>query len=184
MRKKILHCTVRENGNVTILFAGLLVVLIFFIGLSYDIGQMCKAKSDMQNICHLIREVRFTYQDKIRYADNPGNESFITVKQTADANGFTGTVKVYFKEYTPSDHQRNYMVRTELSEDYYFVFAKILGLTSLKITETLDGGESFGDGTDDIIWYPKDMNYNGSYTSISGGGSTPGFLPDDLPAGW
>lgn len=184
MNHKIRRFCRQERGNITILFAGMLVVLIFFIGLSLDIGIICLQRNSMQNLCQLIREDRFINQDTIRYADNPGLASYQIIYDTMADNHFNGTVKVYFKEEPPQSNDRDYRIRTELSEEYSFTFARIFGLTTTTVTVSLDGRETYGDKGTDMVWYPplSVSNYNGSYISQSGGGYV--YDSHDIPAGW
>ncbi|WHH57947.1 Tad domain-containing protein [Petroclostridium sp. X23] len=184
MRHKILRFFKQENGNIIILFAGTLVVLIFFIGLSLDIGMICLHRNSMQSLCQLIREDRFTYQDTIRYAENPGLTSYQIIYDTMTDNNFNGTVKVYFYEETPESNYRYYRIRTELSKEYAYTFARIFGLTTTTVTVSLDGGETYGESLKDMIWYSPIAvsSYNGSYTSQFGGGYV--YDNHDIPADW
>lgn len=186
MMRKIRRFFKGERGNVMVLFAGALVVIIGFVGLSIDIGLLCLQRNTLQNMTQVIRGNRFTYQDTIRYADDPGKTSFEMIQETLAENGFDGTIKVYFYEETPAANYRCYRIRTELSEDFSFYFARIFGLDTTTITVSLDGGESIGDISSDVIWYPqKDTSeYNGSYTGTSSGGyvhDTSDIPPDWLP---
>lgn len=183
MKPKILPRFEQESGNIIVLFAGTLIVLIFFIGLSLDIGMICLQRNSMQNLCQLIREDRFTCQDTIRFADNPGETSYQLVYDALKGN-FDGTVKVYFKEKTPQSNDREYRIRTELSKEYSYTFAKVLGMTTTTVTVSLDGGESYGEGGSDVVWYPPDpvSSYNGSYTSQSDG--TYVYDNKDFPGDW
>lgn len=184
MKHKIRRFCRQESGNIIILFAGMLVVLIFFIGLSLDIGMIYLQRNSMQNLCQLIREDRFTYQDTIRYADNPGLASYQIIYDTMADNNFNGTVKVYFYEETPQSNYRYYRIRTELSKEYSYTFARIFGLTTTTIKVSLDGGEAYGESLNDVVWHSPlaAANYNGSYTSQPGGGYV--YNSHDIPAGW
>ncbi|WP_134220042.1 Tad domain-containing protein [Pelotomaculum sp. FP] len=184
MKHKTLCFFKKESGDTIVLFAGMFVVLIFFIGLSLDIGMIYLQRNSMQNLCQLIRENRFTYQDTIRFADNPGEASYNIIDDAMRDNGFDGTVKVYFKEEQPVSNYRDYRIRTQLSEEYSFTFARIFGLTTTTITVFLDGRETYGEGGDDVVWHPpiQVTEYNGSYTSKSGGGYV--YNNHDFPTNW
>lgn len=184
MKLKILGFFKQENGNIIILFAGTLIVLIFFLGLSLDIGMICLQRNSMQNLCQLLREDRFTCQDTIRFAENPGLASYELVYNTMNDNNFDGTVKVYFYEKTPQNNYREYLVRTELSQEYSFAFARVLGFTTTTITVSLDGGESYGEGGADVVWRPiySVSDYNGSYTSQPDG--VPCYNSSEIPPEW
>lgn len=184
MGKKIPKNILKEHGNITLLFAVSLVVLIFFIGLSLDVGMVYMQRSELISLLQVAKEDRFTYQDSIRYADNPGLMTYQVAADTLDANGFDGELKVFFKEEPPKYHRREYQMRLQLSKEYSFTFLKIFGQKPVNITVSQDGGETYGEGGSDVIWYPplSPANYNGCYTrkadrsfSFSGG---------VLPGGW
>lgn len=184
MKQKIQRFFRGECGNIMVLFAGALVVIIGFVGLSIDVGMLILQRNSLQNMTQVIRGNRFTYQDTIRYAPNPGKASFDMIESTLEANDFDGTVKVYFYEKPPKSNYRCYYIRTELSEDFSYYFARIFGLDTTTITVSLDGGEAIGEGADDVIWYPEmsATEYNGSYTSKPGGGYI--HNPSDIPPDW
>ena len=184
MKQKCKYFFKREDGNILVLFASVLTILIFFIGLSLDVGMLFLRRNSMQSLCQMVREDRFTYQDSIRYASNPGLESYQIISDTMAANAFDGTVKVYFYEEPPAANYRYYRIRTELSDEYSFTFARLFGLDTMTLTVFLDGGETYGEGLSDVVWYPplSAASYNGSYTSQPGGG----YIYDgaDLPSSW
>ena len=184
MKYKILHFYEQERGNIIVLFALTLVVLIFFIGLSIDISMICLQRNTMQDLCQIIREDRFTYQDTIRYADNPGLTSYQIIYDSLEDNNFNGTVKVYFCEDEPASNYRSYHIRTELSEEYSYSFARIFGFTSRTVTVSLDGGETYGESGNDVVWHSPIAvaDYNGSYTSKPSGGYI--YDSHDIPPGW
>ncbi len=183
-KRKISTFFQNSEGNMLILFACFFVVLTFFLGLSLDIGMIYMKRGEMQNLCQIIREDRFTYQDSVRYADNPGQACYELVCGTASQNGFAGEVKVYFQEEPPAYNYRHYRVRTELIDWYSFTFGRLLGIDETELHVTLDSGESYGEGSTDVIWYPpaSASSYNGSYTSRDDGS----FVYDsaDFPADW
>ncbi|WP_349672914.1 pilus assembly protein TadG-related protein [Lacrimispora sp.] len=182
--KKKLACFDREDGNILLLFAGCLTVLIFFIGISMDLGLIYLKRNALMNLCQLVKEDRFTFQDSIRYSDNPGKDSFTMIEDALRRNHFDGTVKVYFKEDAPETNYRYYKIRTQLSEEYSYTFLKIFGADTTTITVYFDGGETYGEGISDVIWHPAlpVSSYNGSYTSQPDGSF--GYDSADIPADW
>ncbi|RFZ75654.1 hypothetical protein DS742_27855 [Lacrimispora amygdalina] len=182
--KKKLACFDREDGNILLLFAGSLTVLIFFIGISMDLGLIYLKRNALMNLCQLVKEDRFTFQDSIRYSDNPGKDSFTMIEDALRRNHFDGTVKVYFKEEAPETNYRYYKIRTQLSEEYSYTFLKIFGADTTTITVYFDGGETYGEGISDVIWHPAlpVSSYNGSYTSQPDGSCD--YDSGDMPADW
>jgi hypothetical protein len=174
----------RENGNILLLFAGTLTVLIFFVGISMDLGLIYLKRNALMNLCQLVKEDRFTFQDSIRYSDNPGLDSYMMIEEATRRNDFDGTIKVYFKEDIPESNYRYYQIRTQLSEEYSYTFLRLFGATTTTITVYFDGGETYGEGLSDVIWHPDSSvsSYNGSYTSRPGGGFD--YDSSDIPADW
>ena len=184
LKRKIKEKGNAEKGNVILLFAVTLLILIFFTGISLDLGMIYMKRNELIDLCQIVREDRFTYQDTIRYADNPGLTSYQIISDTMLDNNFSGTVKVYFQEQQPESNYRYYRTQTQLCTDYTYTFLRLFGLTTTTITAAINGGETYGEGLNDVVWYPQLAvdDYNGSYTSTSGGG----YIYDaaDKPADW
>lgn len=178
-------CFSREDGNILILFAGALTVIILMVGIALDLGMIYMRRNDLIDLCQIARERRFTYQDTIRYAENPGQATYKIVYDAIRENGFDGTVKVYFKEDEPEPNYRYYQVRTQLKEQYNYTFLRLFGMDSVTITVFLDGGESYGEQGTDMIWHPTNpcSVYNGSYTS-NGNSEFSFFEAGDFPSDW
>lgn len=178
-----------EKGNVLIIFAGSMVVIAFFLGILIDVSMIYMDNNSMQNLLRIIREERFTHQDTIRYSDNPAVETYNIVRESAMENGFDGEIKVYFKEDEPEIDRsfRSYKVRISLKKESPFYFGRIFGLDTITLGAGLDGGESYGDGSLDVIWYsPIDVSgYNGSYFgNMTETGYIYNSLDDTPPGGW
>lgn len=176
----------KEKGNITILFAICLVVLIFFAGIAIDFGLYYMERNDLENLCRLLREDRFTYHDSIRYAQNPGRESYNIVENTMSSNNFSGDIKVYFKEepYPALSNSRSYKMRIQLEDKFEFIFLKLFGLGEVGVSAHVDGEENYGDGGNDVIWHPNTnvSTYNGLYSGKVG--SFHNFTPGVFPNGW
>ena len=183
-RKKAFKGLCREDGNILLLFAGALTVIIFFVGISMDFGLICIKRSALMNLCQLAKEERFAFQDTIRYSENPGLDSYQMVEDVMRNNNFKGTVKVYFYERMPESSYRYYRIRTQLSEEYSYTFLRIFGISTTTITAYYDGGETYGEGISDVVWHPSSpvFLYNGSYTSREGGGYD--YNNSDIPGDW
>ena len=63
-----------ESGNILVMFACSLIVLVFFIGLTIDVSMVLWQKGQLVNDAQLIKNNRFVYQESVRYADKPGEE--------------------------------------------------------------------------------------------------------------
>lgn len=175
-----------EFGSVVVLFALLLTVIVFFVGIAVDLSLFYMKRSDLENLCQLMREDRFTFQDTMRYADNPGRAAYQIAAQSMGDNGFNGVITVYFWEKTqPAEaNGRYYKVRTQLSDDFSFHFLRIFGADTVKVKAHIDDVENYGEGGSDVIWHPSVSpgSYSGSYTGSAGGGYS--FVAGDFPSDW
>lgn len=182
--KKLRKRFAREDGNILLLFAGSLILIIFMIGIALDLGMIYMRRNDLVDLCQLARDERFTYQDTIRYSDNPGRETYNIVANTMRNNGFNGTITVFFFEREPEHNYRDYRVRIQLTEQYRYTFLRLFGGDTVAITTWLDGGENYGESGADMIWYPKlpCSEYNGSYTGTADGPFV--YNPADFPTDW
>ena len=185
MKKRIHGFANREEGNIILLFAGVLVILIAFVGLALDMGMLLVRRNELQNLCDLVRESRFAHQDTIRFADDPGLTSYQVATQAIVNNGFGGELTFYYREDTPADNRRKYIVRTELTEEFEFSFLKVIGLDAMDIVVRADGGGDYGESTNDVVWRPAGnvANFNGTYRGTIAGllSFDPGAFPADWP---
>ena len=89
-----------EDGNIIVMFACSLIVLIFFIGLAVDVSMVLWQKGQLVNDVQLIKNNRFVYQESVRYAEKPGEEFEKRALQTLKSNNYEGAGKIYFNEYS------------------------------------------------------------------------------------
>lgn len=184
--KEVLKRWKKEQGNMTILFAASLFLILFFVGIGVDLSLYYMRRNDLENLCRLLREDRFTYQDTIRYANNPGAAMFKIASDTMKSNQFSGEIKVFFKEepFPAAANERKYKTRVQISEKFNFYFLQIFSLKTAPVVAYVDGVEQYGESGLDVIWHP-DVSvdaYNGSYTGTVGSAYT--FSAKDYPSGW
>lgn len=174
----------REDGNVVVLFAFLFILFVFCMALVVDIGIIYMQRNEMQDMCRMIREDRFAYENSIKYADNPAEEYFNHVSESVKNNNFQGVFTLYYKEEIPKSNERSYKIRVQLKKEYNFTLGKLLGLDSKDIIVFIDGEETFGEKKLDMIWHPKKnvTTYNGSYTSNDDKKFI--YVNDDYPDDW
>jgi len=201
VRKKIRQLKERESGDILILFACSLVVLLSLVALAIDIGMVNMKKAHMMDLVQQMRQARLDAKDYIMNADDPAVLIYKISNQCAIDNGFTGNVKVYYQEVSvpaaPTSEwveSRTYKVRVELKQELKYIFAGSLfsGSDTKQITIYLDGGEQKSaqaeEGIGELpVWYPHSSGGPriGSYSRTDTGGiGNPQFLSGDLPAGW
>ena len=177
---------IKEEGNILLIFAGSMILIMFFIGLALDLSMIYMHQNSLQDFLQIIREDRFANQDSIRFSDNPALTTYNIAYDVAEKNGFTGILKVYFLEDEPEHNYRSYKIRVELADESPFYFGKIFGLNKINLRARLDGGESYGEGFADVVWHsPIHVdNYNGSYSGKIGGFPTYVYDNNDLPSDW
>lgn len=174
-----------ENGDILVIFAGVFILIVFCLALVIDVGMIYVRKNQMQDVCQVIREDRFTYEDSVRYSENPAVCCFDGIFYSARKNGFDGQIKVYFKEEEPESNRRSYKTRTVLTEKYEYTFAKILGFNETEISVSIDVDETYGEGRTDMIWHPTKSvsTYNGLYESFDRGDGH-SFISGEIPSDW
>lgn len=198
---KIRQLKDRESGDILVLFACSLVVLLSFVAFAIDIGMVNMKKAHMMDLAQQMRQARLDAKDYILNADNPAELIYNITNQCAIDNGFTGSVKVYYQEeslpVSPTSEwveRRTYRVRIELKQNHQYIFANAIfsGSDASQITVYLDGGEQKSSGVEGgtgtvPVWYPYSSGGPkiGSYSRTDTVGiSAPDFNSGDLPAGW
>ena len=173
----------REKGNVAFIFAGILIILIFFVGLATDISMVLWHHNRLENTCQLVRDNRYTYQDTVRYSDNPAASFAQCAATTLAVNGYNGKATVYFKEDDPQDNFRHFKVRLVLTDKSSFYFLRLFGQDSVEISSQVDFEDSYGEKADDVVWRPSAsaLSFNGGYR-IEGPNVT--YLGSVLPSDW
>lgn len=182
-----------ESGNILVMFACSLIVLIFFIGLAVDVSMVLWQKGQLVNDAQLIKNNRFVYQESVRYADKPGEEFEKRALQTLKLNNYEGSGKIYFHEYSRKEEERKIKVRVELNKNANTYFFQVFGVKTIPISTSIDFEDTYGEYEKDPsgepnknkVWHPKDLasEYNGTYAFASAS-ATPGRTSSDLPSGF
>lgn len=180
-----------ESGNILVMFACSLIVLIFFIGLAVDVSMVLWQKGQLVNDAQLIKNNRFVYQESVRYADKPGEEFEKRALQTLKLNNYEGSGKIYFHEYSRKEEERKVKVRVELNKNANTYFFQVFGVKTIPISTSVDFEDTYGEYEKDPsgepnknkVWHPKDLasEYNGTYAFASAS-ATPGRTSSDLPS--
>lgn len=180
-----------ESGNILVMFACSLIVLIFFIGLAVDVSMVLWQKGQLVNDAQLIKNNRFVYQESVRYADKPGEEFEKRALQTLKLNNYEGSGKIYFHEYSRKEEERKVKVRVELNKNANTYFFQIFGVKTIPISTSIDFEDTYGEYEKDPsgepnknkVWHPKDLasEYNGTYAFASAS-ATPGRTSSHLPS--
>lgn len=180
-----------ESGNILVMFACSLIVLVFFIGLTIDVSMVLWQKGQLVNDAQLIKNNRFVYQESVRYADKPGEEFEKRALQTLKLNNYEGSGKIYFNEYSRKEEERKVKVRVELNKDANTYFFQVFGVKTIPISTSIDFEDTYGeydkdpsgDSSKNRVWHPDDpaASYNGTYAFASAS-ATPGRTSNELPS--
>ncbi|WP_028263759.1 TadE/TadG family type IV pilus assembly protein [Atopobium fossor] len=173
-----------ERGDVLVMFAAALVVMIFFVGLAMDASVVLMAHSRLNGVCQLVAQDRLTYQDTVRYSEQPGSDFSKCIIQTLGANGFTDKGELYFTEDTRSENKRHYKARIVLHGSCDTHFLKLFGLKKIDFAAQTDFDDTYGEPNDNVVWSPSvpASSYSGHYTFTDG--AVTGFNAGKLPDGW
>ena len=173
-----------EQGNVLVMFAAALVVMIFFVGLAMDASVVLMAHSRLNGMCQLVAQDRLTYQDTVRYSEQPGTDFSKCIIQTLGANGFSNKGEFYFTEDTRTENARHYKARIVLHGSCDTYFLKLFGLKKINFAAQTDFDDTYGEPNDNVVWSPSApaSYYSGRYTFDNG--SVTGFNAGNLPDGW
>ena len=180
-----------ESGNILVMFACSLIVLVFFIGLTIDVSMVLWQRGQLVNDAQLIKNNRFVYQESVRYADKPGEEFEKRALQTLKLNNYEGSGKIYFNEYSRKEEERKVKVRVELNKDANTYFFQVFGVKTIPISTSIDFEDTYGEYEKDPsgkpnenkVWHPKDLasEYNGTYAFASAS-ATPRRTSSELPS--
>ena len=180
-----------ESGNILVMFACSLIVLVFFIGLTIDVSMVLWQKGQLVNDAQLIKNNRFVYQESVRYADKPGEEFEKRALQTLKLNNYEGSGKIYFNEYSRKEEERKVKVRVELNKDANTYFFQVFGVKTIPISTSIDFEDPYGEyekdpsgkSNENKVWHPKDLTseYNGTYAFASAS-ATPRRTSSELPS--
>ena len=182
-----------ESGNILVMFACSLIVLIFFIGLAVDVSMVLWQRGQLVNDAQLIKNNRFVHQESVRYAKDPGLEFEKRALQILDLNGYKGSGKIYFYEYSRKEEERKVKVRVELNKNADTYFLQVFGVKSIPIHTSIDFEDTYGeydkdpsgDPSKNRVWHPDDpaASYNGTYEFASTSAAqrrTSTYLPSDF----
>ena len=180
-----------EDGNIIVMFACSLIVLIFFIGLAVDVSMVLWQKGQLVNDVQLIKNNRFVYQESVRYAEKPGEEFEKRALQTLKSNNYKGAGKIYFNEYSRKEHERKVKVRVELNKEADTYFFQVFGIKHVPISTSIDFEDTYGEYDKDPsgtpnqnkVWHPRDLTseYNGTY-AFDSTSETPRRTDTGLPS--
>lgn len=131
----------KEKGNVIVLFALTLVILVIFMGLSIDFGLMYSKRNHLIEVGQLAREARFGELPYIMQADDPNAALNDVVKRCVVENGIPeDQFSTVFRDTRLTHMQRTFTIDIYLWDTYEFTFLKIFGIKQQEIRVHINGG--------------------------------------------
>lgn len=165
----------RERGDILILTAVIMVVLIFFIGLSVDLSVVYLRSSRLDDYCQMARDSRFTHESLVTYGDDPGDALYMIIRDALQKNGFSGKMTLTYEEDPPSGARRHYSADLSLTETCPLYFLVIFGKDEVTLTNSISFEGEIGASSDEAgnlydddltdkavdlrIWYPDEVKY-------------------------
>ena len=135
-----------ERGDILLLAAVFMTVLIFFAGIAVDFSVIYMEKSALDDYCQIARECRFTHDNRVIYAEDPGLELSRIVERALRENGFpeTGSAVLLFSEEPPTECRRSYTAKLMLSEECPTCFLRLFRLDRVRISSEIEFSDEFG----------------------------------------
>ncbi len=166
------------------MFAAALVVMIFFVGLAMDASMVLMAHSRLNSMCQLVAQDHLTYQDTVRYSEQPDTDFSKCIIETLGANGFTNKGELYFTEDVRSENARHYKARIVLHGSCDTYFLKLFGLKKIDFAAQTDFDDTYGEPNDNVVWSPSASASQYSERYSFDKGAVTNFNARDLPNGW
>lgn len=173
-----------ERGDVLVIFAASFMVMLFFVGLAMDASMVLMAHSRLNSVCQLVAQDRLTYQDTVRYSEQPGDDFTTCIMQTLAENQVQGKGEFYFSEDVRTEQKRHYRARLVLQDSCPAHFLRLFGVQKINFSASVDFDDNYGEPTDNVIWSPAASPgaYSGKYSFEAN--TKTGFSPNELPREW
>lgn len=142
-----------ESGDIIILFAGTLILLIVFLGLSTDVILAFNKRDRLIEIGNLMKDARFDLGEELWNSNYPESTLREITLDIAAKNGLNSEqVDVKWIPTRENETLRAADVKITLTDKYECTVLKMLGINELPIKVKIDG-EQFKSGT--RIWSPR-----------------------------
>lgn len=156
-----------ENGDVMIITAAVLTVLIFFAGIATDLVLIYMEHSRLENYCQLARESRFSHEELLMYSEEPAGEIRDIVWDCLRENGFKGDAQLIFYEDAPLPDMRHYSVKLTLKKECPWHFLVMFHKDSVQVESSVFFDDCIGERySGNRVWHPegKDASYRREFT--------------------
>lgn len=127
------------GGQVTVLFALCLVVLLGFVGFAIDFGGAWSMRTRFDGILESTEQSCMAQANAVKYSTQPGVTARMQVLELLQRNGFTGKATVWYTEAPESATgaaDRWAGVKVRLQGTWGTAFLSVLGARELDVTST------------------------------------------------
>lgn len=139
-----------ERGNITILFAFILILLMIFLGLSIDVALAFNKRDKLIEVGNLIRDARFDLSEELWHAYYPESVLREIARDIAVKNNLSpNQVDVKWKETTYNTSQRVAQIDIIMTDVYKCTILKLFGVNELPIKVLIPGSQ---DKKANVVW--------------------------------
>lgn len=141
-----------ENGDILVLFAGVIIILIMFLALSTDVILAYSKKDKLVEIGNLMKDARFDLGEELWNADVPQDKLREISWEIAKRNGLTvDQMKIEWTPVKNNPNIREAKTVVTLTDEYECTTLKMLGIDKLPIKVVVEGSQvKYGS----MIWSP------------------------------
>lgn len=160
----------RERGETLILCIAIVLVLLAFLAIGFDLPRAVAAKTEQESALNLAREAETAPAIGIvaKNSDDPGALVAAELVRSLRAGGYEDRIEVWFHEVPAADLPENRRVfgyEAVLRTDLDPVFARVLGATDMHVASSLVSLSMPYSET--ATWRPTNAR-TGVYTAQSG----------------
>lgn len=142
-----------EKGDIILLFAGTLIILIAFLALATDVVLAFTQRDRLREVGSIIRNTRLDIGEELWNSDNPEAELKKLADEIGRQNGLkSDQIHVRWKPVQRNMYKRVVDIRITLVDTYQCTTLKMLGINELPIRVDIDGYQA--KRTSNIIWHP------------------------------
>lgn len=143
-----------ENGDILILFAGTLILVIVFLGLSTDVILAFNKRNKLVEIGKLIGEARVDLGEELWSSENPESTLNEIAWEIGKRNGLKrNQVSAKWTVIQETNSYRVVNTSIELTDVYKCSTLKMIGINELPIKVNMSGGQDKNTGAIPI-WFP------------------------------
>jgi len=172
----------RERGQVLVVFALALVVIVAMVGLVLDGGSTYAQRRDMQNVADAAA-MAGAYAYTNTYVTSPGtapNAAFVAAESIATANGYTNGVNGVTISVTIGSLNGATTVQVDLGKPHQNSFAGVMGMSSWGVATTATaetGAPNSATGAMPVIFNQNSVTNSTSNQTFG----EPGTGTEDVP---